>query len=167
MSLGSRVAPNASVKFEIASAGVRGWDGARMDASAAAELRRLGADSGDFTARSLSAHLVEQADLILTATKDHRRAVLELAPQALSRSFTILEFSDLATSGLSVHQTVESPRTLVRRAFAHRGSQRSNQLDLADPYGGSPEVHRHTAEVVYRASCAIAAALAPERGVCA
>ena len=86
------------VRFEVSSAGVRGWDGSPMDPPAAEELRRLGGDPSRFVARSFGAALGERADLILTATTDHRSLVLQEVPQALRRTFTLLEFARLVSA---------------------------------------------------------------------
>jgi protein-tyrosine phosphatase len=47
-------------------------------------------------ARQLGADLVTRAGLVLTMTRDQRRAVVTLVPAAVRRTFTLLEFADLA-----------------------------------------------------------------------
>jgi protein-tyrosine phosphatase len=145
--------------FEVRSAGVRGWDGAPMDPPAAAELRRLGGDPSGFRGRSFSAALGERADLILTATADHRRLVLQEVPQALRRTFTLLEFAHLVTAVGDVAEAAGNPPGLVSRAAAQRGAARLDAYDLGDPYGQPVAVHRRTAELAESAVGAISAAL--------
>ena len=65
---------------DVASAGVQGWDSQPMDPDAAEQLRRLGSDTGEFRSRPLTAKIVESADLILTATREHRTGVLPVSP---------------------------------------------------------------------------------------
>ena len=63
---------------------------------AALVLEGLGGDASGFAARRLAPRTVASADLILAMTKEHRDAVLELAPQKLHRVFTLAEASRLA-----------------------------------------------------------------------
>jgi protein-tyrosine phosphatase len=145
--------------FEVGSAGVRGWDGAPMDPPAAAELRRLGGDPSGFRGRSFSAALGGRADLILTATADHRRLVLQEVPQALRRTFTVLEFAHLVSAVDGVAGAAGSPSELVSRAAAQRGAARIDAYDLGDPYGRSADVHRRTADLAKAAVATISSAL--------
>ena len=66
-----------------------------MDASAAAELTRLGGDPSGFVARQLTASMANDADLVLTATRDIRGQVVAVAPTALKRTFTLRELAAL------------------------------------------------------------------------
>lgn len=150
----------ASVHVDVSSAGVRGWEGAEMDPAAAAELRRLGGDPTGFLARNLVDAYSEGADLILTATLDHRVAVLEAVPSALRRTFTLREFAHLVTDVEAVRAAKGSPRDLVRRAAAARGAARMSSYDVPDPYGGSASTHRRTAEIIHSAVAATAEAIA-------
>jgi protein-tyrosine phosphatase len=146
------------VRFEVSSAGVRGWDGAPMDPPAAEELRRLGGDPSRFVARSFSAALGKRADLILTATTDQRSLVLQEVPQALRRTFTLLEFARLVVA-VNGSAAGEGPARLVSEAAASRGAAHLETYDLGDPYGQPPAVHRRTADVVARATGEISGAL--------
>lgn len=150
----------AGIQFDVSSAGIRGWDGAPMDPPAAAELLRLGGDPSDFRARSFTPALAGTADLILTATTEHRRLVLHEMPQALRKTFTVLEFAHLVSAVQAVRDAAGSPTEVVRRAAAHRGAARIDSYDLADPYGHPVAVHRHTVEILHAATLAIAGALA-------
>ncbi len=53
-----------------------------MDPPTAAELVRLGGDPSGFVARDLTVAFCEAADLILTATAEHRAVVLQESPRA-------------------------------------------------------------------------------------
>jgi protein-tyrosine phosphatase len=130
-----------------------------MDPPAAAELRRLGADAAAFRARAFTTALASRADLILTATTDHRRLVLEAAPGALRKTFTLLEFASLVSSVDPVREASGNPSELVRRAALHRGDARLQDYDVADPYGRAVEAHRQMADVVSSATRSIATAL--------
>ncbi|MET0931610.1 MAG: hypothetical protein ABWX74_18965 [Aeromicrobium sp.] len=129
-------------RFEVASAGVRGWDRQPMDATAAQELARLGHSADDFRSHPIEPYLVESADLILTATREHRSDVLALNPQALRRSFTLVEFASLTSL-----VDGDGPAELVRQA-ALRRSLAPAQVDIRDPYRRGSDVHRQTADQI-------------------
>lgn len=129
-------------RFEVASAGVQGWDRQPMDAMAAMELLRLGHSNTTFRSHAIDSYLVDSADLILTATRGHRSEVLGMNPRALRRTFTVAEFA--ALTGI-----VEGsdPRTLVAEAGRQR-SKGPSEIDIGDPYRRSPEVHRAVADQI-------------------
>lgn len=140
-------------RFEVASAGVRGWNRKPMDSMAAMELMRLGHTAETFRSHAIDAYLIDSADLILTATREHRSDVLALNPQALRRSFTLLEFAALIelVDG-------DDPQQLVAQA-AQRRSLAPAKADVGDPYRRGPDVHRETADQIDAAVDRVAARL--------
>ncbi|MET4639289.1 low molecular weight phosphatase family protein [Mycetocola sp. 2940] len=81
----------------VSSAGTMGMVGSPMDAQSAALAVRLGvADSAEHVARELNTRLIDDAQLIFAMSRDHRRAVAELSPRAVRRTFTIREFARIA-----------------------------------------------------------------------
>jgi protein-tyrosine phosphatase len=136
--------------FEVASAGVRGWSDKPMDAMAAMELMRIGLTPGTFRSHPIDDYFVRSAGLILTATTDHRSEILGSSPEALRRTFTLLEFAQLV-------ETVDGddPATLVAEAARHR-SRATGDLDVADPYRRKPAVYRSTSEQMDVACATIA-----------
>lgn len=129
-------------RYEVASAGVQGWDRQPMDAMAAMELMRLGHTNTTFRSHALDSYLIDSADLILTATRGHRSEVLGLNPRALRRTFTLLEFA--ALTGI-VEET--DPTVLVAEAARQR-SKGPTDIDIGDPYRRSPDVHRRVADQI-------------------
>ncbi len=71
---------------EVSSAGVRAVIGSPMDSHAAAELERIGGSASFFEARQLTPAMLQEADLVLTATRALRSRVLEDDPAALRRT---------------------------------------------------------------------------------
>jgi protein-tyrosine phosphatase len=139
----------------VASAGVHAVVGAPMDASAAAELARLGGDPTEFEARQLTTPLANAADLVLTATRAIRGQVVATAPAALKRTFTLLELAAL----LEAHPWGEGDAAdVVARAADWRASVSGlgSDLDVPDPIGRSPQVHRTAADLADRATRVIA-----------
>lgn len=93
-------------------------------------MAALGVDTSEHVSRTLSVELIGEADLVLAMARDHLRAVVEMAPTAWPRTFTLKE--------------------LVRRCERHgprmRGEPLSGYLDrvhegraLADSVGTSPD----------------------------
>jgi protein-tyrosine phosphatase len=139
----------------VTSAGSRALAGRAMNDMAAAELARLGGSADDFTARQLTEAIAGGAGLILTATRELRSRVLEEAPAALRRTFTLTEFAALVQG-----ETAESPAGLVRGAAQRRSSAQVQEYDVPDPIGKDAEVHREVADLIDRSVTPIAYALA-------
>lgn len=150
-------------RFELASAGVRAMAGYPMNPESRRELPwgLDGADAGRFAARQLAPEMIDEAHLVLTATPEQRVAVLELAPTALDRTFTLREFARLAAAvdgrDLPV-EAVDRAHALVGRARALRGAVRpEDPADdaVVDPIGRRAKVHREAAEQITDATRAI------------
>lgn len=83
--------------FTTSSAGTHAVIGHAMHPDAALVLERLGGDASNFGGRQLTPKIASSADLVLTMTKAHRDAVLELAPHKLRKTFTLSEAANLAS----------------------------------------------------------------------
>ncbi len=140
-------------RYEVASAGVMGWRGAPVDSMVRLELARLEVDGSQFRSRPLRPEHVVAADLVLTATKEHRASVLELDPGALRKSFTLLEFAALVDG----HRAPTLPE-LVADA-ARRRSTGPSESDVPDPYRRPPAAHRRAADLIDDATASIARTL--------
>ena len=144
-------------RFEVASAGVRAVVGAPMEPDAAAHLAPHGLTAEGFAARQLTTEMMEESDLVLTATRSLRSRVLEDAPTAMRRTFTVLELAALVdTIGPG-----ESPADLVARAATERSRAVLDDYDIPDPIGRGAEAHALAAELMDGAVGRIAKGLAP------
>ncbi len=143
----------------VSSAGVLALVGSPMDDQAADQLRRLGGDPQGFAATQWTSAMSEDADLVLTATRDLRSRVLEETPRVLRRTFTIPEFAALSTSDVFREHRVTSAGDLVGRAAAQRGSVVLEDYDVPDPVGQSTTFHRDVADLLDRNCTAIARAV--------
>lgn len=141
--------------FDVSSAGVRALVGAPIHPWVRRDLESLGADGDDFAARQLHSSMVEQADLVLTATAAVRGRLLEEVPTALRRTFTVLDFAALSSSPAPE----PDPRALVRHASASRSSLRLDHHDVPDPINGSPELFAAVTDRLDEATRTIAGAL--------
>ena len=82
--------PGSSV---VTSAGTEALVGEPMDPAVAELVRRQGGDAEGFAARQVTAEMVGEVDLVLTATRAHRAAVAFMQPKALRYGFTLGDFS--------------------------------------------------------------------------
>jgi protein-tyrosine phosphatase len=140
--LEQRLGPDAD-RFVVESAGTWGHSGAPMEPYALSTLQSHGVQGCDFRARELVAEHVARADLVLTATREHRAAAVVLHPRAASRTFTLRELARLVgavdPAQLTATDPVERARELVRAAAGKRGlvpPPTPKDDDLADPYQG-------------------------------
>jgi len=134
-----------SQRFEVASAGVRGWDAAPVDSMVVLELARLGHEATGHESRALDVHHIEQADLVLTAAREHRASVLAMSPRALRKTFTLREFAALIDD-----VEAASLEDLVAEASRRRSTAPAD-VDLPDPYMQEPEVHHRVADSIVAA----------------
>jgi protein-tyrosine phosphatase len=136
--------PAAGSTVSAASAGTHARAGTAMHPGAAQVLRELGADASDFSSRLVSADLVANASLVLTATREQRAFCVRLAPIAVRRTFTIRQFGRL--SAALGPEPVGGPAgrvsALLERIAVARGAfqpVRPDEDDLADPVNGTEE----------------------------
>ena len=117
--------------FRASSAGTRAVSAHPIHSDAARVLEKLGGVTSDFAARQITPKIASDADLVLTMTKTHRDAVLELAPRQLRRTFTLTEAALLASN--------YNPQAVAELA-ALRPQLATRQIaDIPDPIGKGPE----------------------------
>ncbi|MDX6254988.1 MAG: low molecular weight protein-tyrosine phosphatase [Frankiales bacterium] len=150
--LATRLGAGAS-RVLVHSAGTWGHEGSPMEPFALDTLARLGLDgasSAAFRARELTTEMVQSADLVLVASREHRAAVVTMVPRAAARTFTLREFGRLSSgvdpAGLPA-DPVERGQALVAAAAGRRGLAPAGPEgdDLADPYGAPARAFEHCA----------------------
>jgi protein-tyrosine phosphatase len=137
-----------------------------MDPYSAAALTRLGGDPTGVRARSFTAEMAQQADLILTMTRRHRSQVLQAFPRGLHRTFTLLEAADLLSQadlhGLGAVPPPDRAGELAKRLHAARTRRATSESDdIMDPIGHSATVHARVADTIAGALRPLAVALWP------
>ena len=160
----------------VDSAGTLPHPGQRMTDEAIALSRQYGGQPRGHRAKVLSEHLIAQSDLVLTATREHRAAVVSLWPRAAAYTFTAKQFArileaedtadDLSRGG---EPSDPDPFALVAsvarlRGFAPPPLDPADD-DIEDPYRRPQEVYDRVGVEIHRAVTAISSALAPVRGV--
>jgi protein-tyrosine-phosphatase len=141
----------------VQSAGTQAVVGSGVHPDSALVLGGFGGDPAGFAARQLVDDLAIDADLTLTLTRSHRRAVLKAAPRALSRTFTLREAASLVEligddADLSGDSYAERCRALVKAMAAVRSKRTSDSADdIADPIGQPVQVHQEVGEAIVQA----------------
>jgi protein-tyrosine phosphatase len=100
----------------VSSAGLGALVGQPIDTSSATVLTGLGLDPSGHRARQFETAMATEADLVLTAERAHRDAVIAAAPTAFRHTFTMKEFARLVP-----HAGRGDPREVIRRAADLRG----------------------------------------------
>jgi protein-tyrosine phosphatase len=154
----------------VESAGTWGHVGAPMEEHAAAVLAEHGADPVGFLGRELLDEHVILADLVLTATRDHRAQVISMGHSAGLRTFTLKEFTRLVRAidpaTLPAPRTadgvVERARALVQAAAALRGwliAPSPEADEIYDPYGAPIPYFRSVGDEISQALDPVVTAL--------
>lgn len=184
-----RLAAAGRSDITVSSAGVRAAEGVALCSNAATILNREDGSKSWRThggSRQLDRDMIEQSDLILTASIEQRSAVAILSPVARHRAFTLLEAA-LILRQLSLKNENNESRQfafnrplseLTAQMYALRGSLplvipddrgihrfirsldvQVNEWDIGDGHTYSGRAHRRTLRQVNDASFDIAAAL--------
>lgn len=112
--------------IEISSAGTYAVEGGKASPQAIVVMQEWGISLENHRSTPVTEQLVEESDLILTMTMNHKRALLYMLPEAEDKVFTLKEFAggEAIPMGMMV------------------------SLDISDPYGQSVEVYRSCAEEI-------------------
>lgn len=118
---------------EVGSAGTHGYLDHPVDPPMAEQLRARGVDPDGFRSRRLTARLVAEADLVLTAEVVHRQRVLEDQPEAFRRVFTIGQLARaLDLAGVVADPPTRGPDLLRELGPSVRPPATAD--DVHDPY---------------------------------
>jgi protein-tyrosine phosphatase len=143
----------------LSSAGTIGLTGQGMPDQAAALSLQFGGDPSVHVARELTAQHLTEADLVFAMSREHRRAIAELAPRAIRYTFTIREFARLIenvtaedleeAASMPIDDVLGRFATLVPLAASQRGAvapaASPDDDDVVDPYRQSDEVYVESA----------------------
>jgi protein-tyrosine phosphatase len=140
----------AAEHIHAGSAGLEADAGRPMDARSARALTDLGGDPAGFRSRRFVTGMAEDADLVLTMTRRQRTIVLEHAPRALRRTYTLAEAADLIgqidVKGLDELPLPMRARELAGRLSTGRARRHTQESDdVQDPVGRRARVHKDVA----------------------
>lgn len=157
----------------ISSAGTYAMVGGEMTPEAAALSQRYGGTPHNHKPQQLSRQQIAEADLVITATREHRSEVVRLHPLAARYTFTMKQYARLI-DGFEENATVDwgrqpgetQPATLRRlmQKFAElRGlvPPPANPAtdDLDDPYRQPQKVYDRVAAEIDHATTTISRAI--------
>ena len=161
-----RLADRGRHRLSVVSAGLSGLEGHPIDAVMGSMLAADGIDSTRFSARRLDEGDVAEADLILTATAAHRSQIVQLAPRALSKTFTLLEFTRLADHLKAGAAGNGAARLLWLREAATANRNLVLPLDvpqdIVDPYRQRARHYRRVYQQINQTVDTLADALVPK-----
>ena len=137
----------------IGSAGVIAPVGEPTHPWTASALTALGIDSSAHRARRLAREHLEQADLVLAATRGLRADTVRIHPAGVAKVWTLREFvrhaevaqPDLVAGGAWPDSPAERLLLLHEHTRTLRGTlprQAPEEDDIADPIEGPAEAHR-------------------------
>lgn len=146
--------------IRVSSAGTGMQPELVMPSEVVEQSLRFGGDPSGHVPRQLDRELVADADLILTATREHRSAVARLLPRASRITFTVPQFARL----VSETEPAADPWRLVAEVAAERGlvppPENADDDDIEDPYRRSSETYERVGEQIRDLVDLIAARLA-------
>ncbi|SDS49993.1 arsenate reductase/protein-tyrosine-phosphatase family protein [Microlunatus soli] len=122
--------------WTVSSAGTLALPGHQMHPNTARLLRARGMVDPDWRTRRVDTHSLSGSDLVLTATREHRAAVVDTEPGLRDNVYTILQFADrvnaVRQAGIwdPLRDTSDKLLTALRRSEIPGNGQ-----DLSDPVG--------------------------------
>ena len=108
--------------MKATSAGIEAIDGMPANDKAIETLKARGVDMSAHKSRKIRNAHIEESDIILTMTRIHKIQLQAAFPKAHGKVFTLLEYAN-----------------------------DNSKLDIADPYGQSPEVYERCANELEKA----------------
>jgi protein-tyrosine phosphatase len=148
---------DAASRIEVSSAGTGALIGEPMARDAAEILREYGGDPDGFVGRSLEIEEIDAADLVLTATREHRMLVVTAVPNALGKTATLREFARLVGDVTidDLGDVDADPATqmaaIAAAAFSRRGlvpPLDPADDEIPDPYRGPREGYEEAAQLI-------------------
>lgn len=105
--------------FQFASAGLFATDGAPASRGAIQVMKEHGLDVSGHRSRLLTPGMIDEAEKIIALTEAHKDLILQTAPEAVSKTGTLHQFSPDA-----------------------------GMRDVMDPYGGQVDTYRKTRDEI-------------------
>src|SRR5690348_8139856 len=149
-----RLARDGATGVEVMSAGTRALEGSPMHPVAMRVLAERGADPDEFTSRQVTEKVLEQADLVLTATRHQRAVCVSMVPEMVASTFTMRQFGRMLAAARREESGSNGPDALrdrLQRAVAARATLQPvapEDDDLADPVREPIDAFRRCADAI-------------------
>jgi protein-tyrosine phosphatase len=154
----------------VESAGTRALVGSDIEPGSSAALSAIGADVAGFASRQLARSMLDEADIVVTATQQHRGDAVALHPRALRKTFTIGELADLVRGAdLAADARTAPPHVpwaavvadVARGRRGLRPARTADEADIYDPYGRGPAAYARMSHEIESQVSVVADALRP------
>ena len=139
----------APLGVRVSSAGTGALVGQPIEPGSARLLEARGVDTSNYAARQLTEEMAAGADLVLAATREHRRLIVKVAPFALRRVFAVLDFADLCEGLTPADVARARGDNVVAQLVAAAGCRRAqvparqdDAADVVDPFMRGDAVFR-------------------------
>lgn len=129
-------AKEMDIPLIVESAGLRVFTAEPGAEQAIEVMKTYGVDVSTHQSRQVQYDKLEEYDLILTMTVDHKEQVLRSVAQLGNRVFTLKEYAN--KSGQESQELMENDNRMVI-------NKPEWQLDVKDPFGQSVEIYQETA----------------------
>lgn len=145
------------IAAEIGSAGTDALDGIKATDGAAITVRKLGLDLSHHRSRTVTAELVESADLVLAMERRHVIDLVTTFRAQLGCTYTLPEFAQVTQT--APRTPVESPgQWLARLARQRTPAAGLAAPEIADPIGRPMRYYRRTGREISESLAQIVAA---------
>lgn len=157
-----------NLNWTVTSAGTEARPGQRLHPYSAEILAERGIETDGWVSRELGPLVLDEANLVLTATEEQRQLVESLDPYLVGLTFPLLQFAYLARSVRSARMlgAAELGPWLIQEAY-HRRKRLANlpegQRDLEDPMGRTMNRFRQCAHLITDAYADVLASGPPVR----
>lgn len=149
----------------MSSAGTQATVGRPPHMLTAMAMADAGLGEPEHRSRPVDRSALEGVDLVVTAEKAHRSAVLQVRPDLLRRTFTLDELVSLADA-VRPRRVDGRVDEALRTVVAERGRHPTTSGDLPDPVDAGPEEHqRMVGDVVAAVDRLVDALVGPTDGV--
>ena len=145
-----------ATQVSFSSAGTMAMVGEPMHAKSGQSMTELGFEPAAHQARQLTAEMLDAADLVLSATADHRSEVAKTLISANKYSLTMPEFARIADylasnpEALAHLEPATDLRSKVQLAAKYRGyaPPAKSTEDIADPWGHGYDSYQAAAKQI-------------------
>ncbi|MDN4472033.1 hypothetical protein [Demequina zhanjiangensis] len=150
---------------QLSSAGVAALVDEGLPIAMSLALEEHGLDGRGHHARMLTPRIVDDSDLIIAMTAEHRRRIVSESPRALKRSFLYMELVAAARAGAPLPGDTPAERVanIAPAIQAYRPYLAGQDIpDVPDPYRRPQEVYDEVATMIVAGAGDIAAWVRPE-----
>ena len=107
-----------NLSIEVESAGINAIEGDRVSSNAVIVLEEMGIDISSHKAKQVTKQMLDESDLILTMTKQHKEILLR-------------GFKDL------------DDKIYAFKEFSYKYVSNDKSIDILDPYGGNYDIYKY------------------------